>query len=139
MGMVTVRWGGEMVFSAEVPSGVTFVMDSHPDHGGKGRGPTPVEALLSAIAACGAMDVVSILEKKRQVVTSYRVEVDGDRPPPGEYPRPFSAIRVKHIVSGPNLDPLAVKRAVELSDGKYCTVITTLRAAPVVESSWEIE
>ena len=84
-------------------------------------------------------DVLDILHKKRQIVTSYRVEVDGDRPPPGEYPRPFSAIRVRHIVSGENLDPIAVARAVELSDTKYCTVITTIRGTPEVTSTWEIE
>lgn len=137
--MVTVRWAGEMRFAADVPSGCEFMLDSHPDHGGTGQGPTPVEALLSALAACSAMDVLGILEKKRQKVTAYRVEVDGDRPPPGQYPRPFSAIRIRHVVTGENLDPAAVARAVELSDTKYCTVITTLRAAPEVTSEWVVE
>ena len=114
-------------------------MDAHPEFGGQGLGPTPVETLLSAIAACSGMDVIAILEKKRQVVTGYRIEVDGDRPPPGNYPRPFSEIRVRHYVTGKNIDPAAVKRAVELSDDKYCTVITTLRAAPKVKSDWVIE
>ena len=122
-----------------MPTGVKFILDTHPEHGGQKLGPTPVEALLSAVAACSAIDILDILKKKRQVVTSYRVEVDGDRPPPGEYPRSFSAIRVKHILEGENLDPIAVARAVELSDTKYCTVITTLRAAPHVTSTWEIE
>ncbi|MEA2552176.1 MAG: putative redox protein [Fimbriimonadaceae bacterium] len=114
-------------------------MDSHPDFGGQGRGPTPLETLLSSIAACSAMDVIAILKKKRQVVSSYRIEVDGDRPPPGDYPRPFSAIRIHHIVSGDNLDEDAVAKAVALSDEKYCTVITTLRACPKVTSDWIIE
>ena len=137
--MVTLRWKDGVAFEAEVPTGVNFIIDSHPEHGGRLLGPTPVEALLSSIAACSAIDVLDILRKKRQAVTSYRVEVDGDRPPPGEYPRSFSEIRVRHIISGENLDPLAVARAVELSDTKYCTVITTLRAAPKVTSVWEIE
>ena len=137
--MVSVKWMDGAAFEAEVPSGIKFVIDSHPEFGGRGLGPTPVEALLSSIAACSAIDVLDILRKKRQVVTSYRVEVDGDRPPPGEFPRPFSEIRVRHILVGENLDPAAVERAVELSDTKYCTVITTLRAAPTVKSSWEIE
>src|SRR2546423_12681027 len=85
--MVTLKWTDGVAFEAEVPTGVTFTIDSHPDHGGRKLGPTPVEALLSAIAACSAIDVLDILHKKRQIVTSYRVEVDGDRPPPGEYPR----------------------------------------------------
>lgn len=137
--MVTVHWKGEMEFEADPPTGVKFTMDAHPEHGGHGKGPTPVETLLAAIASCSAMDVISILEKKRQVVTEYRIEVDGDRPPPGTFPRPFSEIRVNHILVGANLDPLAVAKAVELSDEKYCTVITTLRAAPRVKSEWHIE
>ena len=138
--MITVQWTGDGgSFAAEVPTGAKFYLDTHPDYGGKKLGPTPVEALLSSIAACSAIDVLDILKKKRQVVTSYRVEVDGDRPPPGKYPRSFSVIRVKHIIKGENLDPIAVARAVELSDTKYCTVITTLRAAPTVTSTWQIE
>ena len=115
------------------------MLDAHPESGGQNLGPTPVEALLGSAAACSAMDVISILEKKKQVVTSYRVEVDGVRGEPGVYPRPFQSITIKHIVKGENLDPMAVARAVELSDGKYCTVVTTLRATPEVRSEWEIE
>lgn len=137
--MVTVRWDGGAAFEAEVPSGVPLVLDSHPDFGGKGRGPTPVETLLASVAACSAMDVVSILEKMRQKVTAYRVEVDGDRPPPGDYPRAFSEIRIRHVVTGENIDPQAVAKAVALSDEKYCTVITTLRASPKVRSEFVIE
>ena len=137
--MVTIQWTDGGGFEADVPTGAKFTIDTHPDHGGHGLGPTPVEALLASVAACSAIDVLDILKKKRQNVTSYRVEVDGDRPPPGQYPRAFSEIRVRHILKGENLDPEAVQRAVELSDTKYCTVITTLRAAPTVTSSWEIE
>lgn len=137
--MVSVEWKGGMQFEATPPTGVKFTIDAHPEHGGGGAGPTPVETLLGAIAACSAMDVVAILQKKRQVLTSYRIEVEGDRPAPGTFPRPFSEIRVKHMLVGENLDPLAVQKAVELSDDKYCTVITTLRAAPTVKSEWRIE
>lgn len=102
-------------------------------------GPTPFEAFMATLAACSAMDVISILNKKKQTVTSYRVEVDGERGPEGVYPRPFLSMTVKHILSGENLDPEAVKRAVELSDSKYCSVIATLRQAPTVTSEWQIE
>jgi putative redox protein len=137
--MVTVNWIGGAAFEADPPSGNKFMMDSHVDFGGQNKGPSPVEALLSSIAACSAIDVLSILEKKRQVVTSYRVEVEGQRIPPGEFPRPFTSIVVRHILSGENLDPAAVERAVELSDQKYCSVIATLRASPAVGSEWRIE
>lgn len=128
-----------MVFEATPPSGNKFVMDAIEEAGGEDQGPTPVEALLGSIAACSAMDVISILAKKKQLVTSYRIEVDGSRVPRGTYPRPFLSIVVRHILSGENLEPKAVQRAVELSDQKYCTVISTLRHGPAVSSEWRIE
>lgn len=137
--MVTVDWKGEMVFEATPPTGVKFTFDAHPESGGHGKGPTPVEGLLGSIAACGAMDVINILEKKRQKVTAYRIEVDGERVPSGTYPRPFLSITITHIVSGPDLDPDAVNRAVKLSDEKYCSVVATLRQAPTVKTEWRIE
>lgn len=137
--MVTVNWVGGMAFEADPPSGNKFLMDSHVDFGGENRGPSPVEALLSAVAACSAIDVLAILKKKQQDVTAYRIEVEGERPPQGQYPRPFTSIVVTHIVTGNDIDPAAVARAVELSDGKYCSVIATLRAGPTVTSDFRIE
>jgi len=138
--MVTVKWLGGMAFEATPPSGNKLVMDSHPDSGGHDRGPTPVETLLSSLAGCTAMDILSILEKKRQTVKTYRVEIEGDRPVvEGEWPRPFTAIRLRHIFSGLDLDPVAVARAIALSETKYCTVLATLRLGPPVTSTFEIQ
>ncbi len=137
--LTTVNWKGGMAFEAMPPSGNALLMDAGPDDGGNSSGPSPVETLLAAVAGCSAMDVIMILQKKRQKVTSYRVEVDGERIPPGTYPRPFTSITIRHIVTGENIDPEAVCRAVELSDEKYCTVITTLRAAPEVKSEFVVE
>jgi putative redox protein len=137
--MVTVNWAGGMAFEADPPSGNKFTMDSHPDFGGTNLGPSPVETLLSALGACSAIDVLSILQKKHQRVTAYRIEVDGERPPHGTFPRPFNSLVIRHIVTGVNIDPAAVDRAVQLSDDKYCSVIATLRAAPEVTSEFRIE
>jgi putative redox protein len=125
-----------MSFSAELPSGAALVLDASPEAGGEGRGPSPVEALLAAAAACSGMDVVSILRKKQQEVSRYEVEVVEERGPEGVYPRPILRLRVEHRVWGPGLDPAAVARAVELSDSKYCTVLATLRNDVEVESVW---
>lgn len=133
------KWQGGMAFEATPESGNRFVMDATPSVGGRNLGPTPVEALAASIAACSAMDVISILEKKRQRVTEYRVEVEGERVPEGTWPRPFTAFVVRHRLRGENLDPEAVARSVELSDTKYCTVIATLREAPLLRSEWIIE
>jgi len=136
--MVAVNWNGKSAFTSDVPSGNNFTMDTHPDYGGENLGPTPLEAFQAALAACTAIDVISILQKKKQVVTSYRVEVSGNRPPIGEFPRPFKNISVRHILTGENLDPIAVARAIELSDQKYCSVSATLCEAPPIESEWTI-
>ena len=133
-----VTWTGGMAFDSETSSGARFVMDAQADHGGAGRGPTPVEALVASAAACSAMDVVSILTKKKQKLLSYRLEVEWDRGPEGEYPRPITDIRIRHILAGESLDENAVERAVQLSDEKYCTVVATLRRETQVSSSWEM-
>ncbi|MFM9872305.1 MAG: OsmC family protein [Fimbriimonadaceae bacterium] len=133
-----VEWKGGMAFDGIGENGMSIRMDAHPDHGGADSGISPVEALLASAAACSAMDVISILQKKKQVVSKYWMEVDGERNPPGEWPRPFLSISIKHFIEGENLDEVAVARSVQLSDEKYCTVVSTLRSAPVVTSSYEI-
>jgi len=137
--MVSVVWKEGLVFEASPPTGVKFTFDAHPESGGHGHGPTPVEGLLGAVAACSAMDVILILQKKKQAVHSYRIEVEGERVPPGTYPRPFLSLHITHILSGDNLEPSAVQRAVALSDEKYCSVIATLRQGPNIVSDWRIE
>lgn len=137
--MVSVEWKGGMAFEANPPSGNRFVMDAIPEVGGENLGPTPVEALCASVAACSAMDVISILQKKKQIVDAYRIEVEWTRGPEGVYPRPITSMVVRHIVHGSNIDPAAVARAVELSDTKYCTVVSTLRSAPAIISEFRIE
>jgi len=137
--MVTVNWKSDLTFVAETPTGQSLMMDAYADEGQVQKGPTPMECLLASIAACSAMDVLSILEKKRQLVTSYRVEIEGERGPEGVYPRPYVSMEVKHIVSGQDIDPVAVERAVQLSDEKYCSVLATLRANAKVVSTWTVE
>lgn len=126
-----------MAFSTSTESGHTLRMDAYPESGGQQSAPTPVETFLASIAGCSGMDVISILLKKRQKVTSYRVEIEGERNPPGEFPRPFKSITIRHIVEGDEVDATAIEQAVRLSDEKYCTVITTLRLAPTVRSVWK--
>jgi putative redox protein len=132
----SIIWERDLLFSARV-TGFEFNFHS-PVESETTLGPSPMEALLTAVAACTAMDVISILIKKRQKVTGYRVEVAGDRPEPGTWPRPFTRITVKHIIEGESIDPDAVARAVELSDGKYCSVSATLRTAPEIHNTWQI-
>lgn len=134
---VFVDWIEGLRFRAHPPSGYEFVFDGSDDVD-EPAGPQPVETMLCAAAACTGMDVISILQKKRQEVKRYRVELVGERPPQGEYPRLVTKIHVRHIVSGENLDPVAVARAVELSDTKYCSILATLRQNIEVTSEWQV-
>lgn len=95
-----------------------------------------MELLLIALGSCTGVDVISILKKKRQMVTDYRIEVSGERRE--EFPRSYTRLNVKHIVRGRGLSELAVARAIELSDQKYCSVAATLRGSAEIVTSYEI-
>lgn len=126
-------YGGDDFFIGKSPGGHSMVMDVNHD---RDSAATPLELLLIALGGCTAVDVVSILKKKRQSVTSYRVEVRGTRR--DEHPRAFTKMEVKHIVHGHNVAPEAVARAIELSETKYCSVAETLRPKVEIISSFEI-
>jgi putative redox protein len=87
---------------------------------------SPMETIVAAIGGCTAMDVISILDKKRQVYDSYRVEVRADQR--AEYPQVFTRVDVTHIVEGTVVLEAAVRRAVELSAAKYCPVNAMMSA-----------
>ncbi len=95
-----------------------------------------MEMLLIAVAACTAADVVSIMEKKRQDVREYVVEVTGTRV--DDHPRKFDAFHIHHIVRGHNVSEQALKQAIELSDTKYCSVAATVRPTATITTSHEI-
>ncbi|MFN7172268.1 MAG: OsmC family protein [Fimbriimonadaceae bacterium] len=136
--MVQLDWKEGMLFEALHPSGAVIAYDARDDGNGGVVGPTPLETLLSSIAGCMAMDVISILQKKRQEVKSYRIRVEAERDDQGDYPRPFTSITLIHELKG-EIDPAAAERAVQLSEDKYCSVLATLKYSPPVRSEILIE
>lgn len=133
------EWRGNRTFEAETESGGRFHLDAPTGSGGSGHGPSPLEAFIASIAACSGMDVLMILEKKRQTVTSYRLEVETTRSQEGIYPRPFTTIHLIHILEGVDLDPQAVDQAIKLSDEKYCSAVATLRANTKITTGFRIK
>jgi putative redox protein len=129
----TVRLVSDDLFVGITPSGHSITLDT--DHS-RSIAPSPTELLLLAVGACTATDVASILEKKRQQVTGYVVEVSGVRRE--DYPRKYTSMKVHHILTGRNLSPNAVAKAIELSDTKYCSVAATLRPGVEIQTSFEI-
>ncbi len=112
--------GRYLRFEGRTGSGHTIVLDgSQGDSGAR-----PAELLPLALAGCTAMDVISILRKKRQEVTHYEVRTSGTQR--DEAPAIFTRIDVVHDVVGPDLDVEAVRRAIELSATRYCAVGSTL-------------
>jgi putative redox protein len=97
---------------------------------------SPVELLLVALGSCTATDVASILKKKRQRVTNYTIEVSGERRT--DYPRSYTSMHVRHIITGIGISPKAVAQAIELSETKYCSVAATLRPQVEIQSTFEI-
>ena len=115
-----IRWEHEMHLTAEAGSGNRLEMD---DGGGR-PGFSPSELLVVGLGGCTALDVVSILARKRQTVARYEVTVVGERRE--AHPKAFTNMMVEHRVEGDRLDPEAVRRAIELSATKYCTVAAVL-------------
>jgi putative redox protein len=131
------EWKQGYRFDAALDSGAALTFDNAEDDETP-AGPSPMEAFLASLAACTAMDVIGILEKKRQNVESYRIEIEADRNSPGDWPRPFKSFRLNHIVSG-DVDENALARAIELSEDKYCSVSATLKITPPITNTWTIE
>ncbi|MDM7921491.1 MAG: OsmC family protein [Pyrinomonadaceae bacterium] len=129
----TVKFAGDEMFVGTSPSGHAFAIDTKGD---RKSAPTPMEMLLVSVAACTAADVISILQKKRQDVTEYLVEVTGTRAE--EHPRKYTAFNVHHIVRGRGILENAVAQAIELSDTKYCSVAATVRPTAEITTTFEI-
>jgi putative redox protein len=124
---------GDGLFIGITPSGHAQVLETNSE---RASAATPVELLLIALGGCTAVDVISILKKKREQVTDYRVEVRGQRR--DEHPRAFTRMEVRHIVRGCNVSEKAVASAIELSETKYCSVAATLRPGVEIVTTYEI-
>ena len=127
------RYAGDDAFVAVSQSGHAMVTSFGRD---RSTATSPMELLLVALGGCTGADVVSILEKKRQRVTGYEIEVRAERR--AEHPRIYTRIEVVHRVRGHAIDPKAVQHAIELSETKYCSVSAMLGASAQLSMSYEI-
>jgi putative redox protein len=132
MQTATVTWVGEQKFLATSPSGHAIVLDSESQ---SNKAPTPMELLLMALGACTATDVVIILEKKRQKLQGLEVICSGERA--AAPPRVWTKLELLYRLRG-KLDDTAVKRAIELSEEKYCSVSVTLKKTATLTWRYEI-
>ena len=130
---VNLTWNRGLRFVSQTESGHALVTDTDPDVGGFASAASPVELLLSGVAGCTAMDVLSILKKKRQEVDDFEIEVEAEME--SETPKHLTTIHLVYKVWGPNVTDDALERAIELSHEKYCTVSNTVNG--VAEITWE--
>ncbi len=132
-----VTWVGGMAFEGTTPTGHTVVLDAGEAVGGENKGFRPLSLLLVGLAGCTAMDVISILRKKRQDITGLQVRVEAERAP--EHPKIYTDIVLEFIVQGHGVDERAVARAIELSQTKYCSASGMLSKAAKISAHYRIE
>jgi putative redox protein len=132
MQTATVKWTGGEEFSARMPSGHSVPFDADRKHN---AAPGPMEMLLGALGACTSVDIVMILAKKRQKLTSVEVTISGERATAP--PTVWTKIDMVYQLSG-SLDEKAVRDAIELSQTKYCSVAAMLRKTAAISYRFEI-
>ncbi len=113
-----VTWKGRMTFVGSSDSGFEVPLGTTPDVGGDNDGFRPMELMAISLGGCTAMDVISILRKKRQDVTDFEVRVHTERA--DQHPKVFTSAEILYLVTGHNVDEAAVVRSIQLSAERYC-------------------
>src|SRR5579863_886085 len=119
-------------FTAETETGHTVTLDTHEHH----MRVSPMEMLLISLAGCSGISIISILQKKQQNVTHYEVRVHGKRAE--THPQVFTEIIVEHIFTGHNISPVAIERAIELAETRYCSVSVMLSTVVQLQHTYHI-
>jgi putative redox protein len=132
-----VTWQGGMTFDATATSGFHVTLGTTPKVGGNDDGFRPLELMLMSLAGCTAMDVISILTKKRQDVTAFEVKVHAEQT--SEHPHVFTSATIEYVVTGHDIKEEAVKRAVELTATKYCPAQAMMNKVMPIELSHTIQ
>ena len=132
----SVTWDHGLSFAAAADSGFEMNLGGSKAAGGDDDGFRPMELILMGLIGCTGMDVISILKKKRQDITGFRVTAEADRA--DTYPMVFTHINLHYIVEGHNIDPKAVERAIELSETRYCSVQAMLAPKVPMTLTYEV-
>lgn len=131
-----IRYAGGMRFIGETPSGHEVPMDAGRESGGENSGPRPMEMVLVGLGGCTGMDVISILEKKKQEVTGFEINISARKAP--DHPKKYTDIEMEYVIKGKGISEEAVKRAIALSMDKYCSVKATIEGVARITFSYKI-
>lgn len=134
---VSIDWKQGMSFGGRAPSGYTLDLSAETEVGGAGDGFSPMELMALGMAGCTGMDVISILQKKRQEVTAFEVRVNTRKAT--EHPKVWTEVVIEYVVTGKNVDSAAVQRAIQLSSEKYCPAQNMIKKAVRIETKYEIK
>lgn len=130
-----VNWKGkDLLFSGTADTGNLLNLAVSPEEGESGF--EPMELLGIGLAGCTAMDVISILKKKRQDITDFEVKVHTERDE--NHPKVWTSVDIEYIVSGNNIDPKAVERAMQLSYDRYCPAQNMIKMAVKIDMTYKI-
>ncbi len=132
----TVIWEKGLTFTGSAGAEFEVPLGAGEDVGGDDDGFRPMQLIAIGLAGCTAMDVISILTKKRQKVTSFKVRVTASQEP--DHPRVFTHFKIEYLLSGESLDETAVQRAIELSEIKYCPAQAMFSQIVPIELSYKI-
>lgn len=132
----TVAWRQGLSFTGKADTGFEVPLGADPEVGGANDGFRPLELMAVSLAGCTAMDVISILTKKKQEVTAFEVKVHAEQAE--EFPKVFTQAVITYLVTGHAVDEAAVLRAIELTATKYCPAQAMLGKVVPMELVYEI-
>lgn len=134
---VALDWKKGLSFNGKaMGSGYSLDIGAEAEVGGADDALRPMELIALGLAGCTGMDVISILEKKRQDVKAFQVKVTTQRKE--EHPKVWTHVQIDYIITGKNIDTAAVERAIQLSSEKYCPAQNMLKLAVDIDNSYEI-
>jgi putative redox protein len=134
---IVLKWKTNYQIEAKNEKGLFVKFDAPINHGGEETALSPMENVLASLAACSSFHVLRILKKKRQKISDYSVEAIAERRE-DQHPRVFRKIHLKYLVVGQEIDPEAVRKAIQFAEEKYCSVGGMLKQAVELSSSFEI-
>ncbi|MFO7616539.1 MAG: OsmC family protein [Bacteroidales bacterium] len=133
---ISVIWKGNMAFEAQV-EGFSVMMDAVPGVGGENLGPTPKPLLMASLGGCTGMDVISLAKKMRQEVETMEIRLIGTLTE--EHPKHYTAIHLVYRFTGKDLDNEKLRKAIDISQEKYCGVSETLKKTVAITYEVEIQ
>ena len=133
---ITTQWKGDMVFESDNPRWDSIMMDASKDFGGTGSGMAPKAMMLSSLAGCSGLDIVSVLNKMKVKLDDFKMIVEGELTE--EHPKYYHAVTIDYHFYGKNLKESKINKAVNLSIEKYCGVMEMFRHFATIKTAVHI-